>query len=246
MVLWRPTIPSRTNTKRCYFHYRGLECKSRKSRDIWNNRQVWPWGTKWSRAKTNRVLLREHIDHSKHPLQTTQETTLHMDITRWSIMKSDWLYSLQPKMDKLYTVSKSKPWSWPWLRLWASYCKIRLKFKKAWKTTKPFRYDLNQIPYDYIMEVTNRFKGLGLVDRVPEELWTKVPNILQEVQMWKLDHKEGWILNNWLFQIVLLEKTPEFPLDCTEIKPVNPKENQLWMFTGRTDAEAEAPILWPS
>ena len=86
---------SRTNTKkRCPFHYRGLECKSSKSTDTWNNRQVWPWSTKWSRAKANRVLPREHTGHSKHPLPTTQEMTLHMDITRWSTPKSDWLYYL--------------------------------------------------------------------------------------------------------------------------------------------------------
>ena len=58
-----------------------------------------------NRAKANRVLPREHTGHTKHPLQTTQENTLHMDITRWSIPKSDWIYSLQPKMKKLYTVS---------------------------------------------------------------------------------------------------------------------------------------------
>ena len=57
------------------------------------------------------VLPREHTCLSKHPLPTTQETTLHMDITRWSILKSDWLYSLQPKMEKLYTFSKNKTWS---------------------------------------------------------------------------------------------------------------------------------------
>ena len=68
-----------TNTqKRCPFHYRGLECKSRKSRNTWSNRQIWPWSTEWSRAKANRVLLREHIGHSKHPLPTTQEKTLHV------------------------------------------------------------------------------------------------------------------------------------------------------------------------
>ena len=55
--------------------------------------------------------------------------------------------------------------------------KFRLKLKKVGKTTRPFRYDLNQIPYDYIMEVRNRFKGLDLIDRVPDELWTEVPDI---------------------------------------------------------------------
>ena len=64
------------------------------------------------------------------------------------------------------------------------------------------------------------------------------------VQMWQLDHKENWALKNWCFWTVVLEKTLESLLDCKEIKPVNPKGNQLWIFTGRTDAEAETPILW--
>ena len=91
-VLWRSTRPSRTNPKKkMSFSSRGLECKSRKSRDPWGNRQVWPWSTKWSRANANRVLPREHSGHSKHRPETRQETTLHMDIIKWSIMKSDWL-----------------------------------------------------------------------------------------------------------------------------------------------------------
>ena len=63
--------------------------------------------------------------------------------------------------------------------------------------------------------------------------------------MWELDHKEGWTPKNLCFLTVMLEKTLESPLDCKEIKPVNPKGNQSWTFTGRTDAEVEAPILWP-
>ena len=65
------------------------------------------------------------------------------------------------------------------------------------------------------------------------------------VWMWELDHKEGWVPKNWCLQIVVLEKTPESPLGCKKIKPVNPKGNQPWIFTGRTDAEAEAPVVWP-
>ena len=63
--------------------------------------------------------------------------------------------------------------------------------------------------------------------------------------MWELDHKEGWVPKNWCFQIVVLEKILESPLDCTEIKPVNPKGIQPWTFIGRTAAETEAPVLWP-
>ena len=65
------------------------------------------------------------------------------------------------------------------------------------------------------------------------------------VWMWELDCEEGWVPKNWCFWTVVLEKTLESPLDCKEIKPVNPKGNQPWILIGRTDAEAEAPILWP-
>ena len=140
MVLWRPTVSSRTNTKKRYlFHHRGLECKCKKSRDTQNNRQGWPWSTKW-REKANRFLSGEHTGHRKHPFPTIQEITLLMNITRW----------------------------------W-----FRLKLKKVGKATRPFRYDLNQIPYDYTVKVANRFRGLDLVDRVPEEVvrrqWQKPP-----------------------------------------------------------------------
>ena len=101
-----------TPNKRCPFHYRGLEFKSRKSGNTWSNSQVWPWSRKWSRAKANRVLWRERSGHSKHPLATTQEKTLHMDVTIWSILKSDWEYSLE----KLCTLCKSKIRRWLWLR----------------------------------------------------------------------------------------------------------------------------------
>ena len=62
---------------------------------------------------------------------------------------------------------------------------------------------------------------------------------------WELNYKEGWVPNKWCFQIVVLEKILDSPLDCKEIKPVNPRGNQPRVFIGRTDAETEAPILWP-
>ena len=65
------------------------------------------------------------------------------------------------------------------------------------------------------------------------------------VCMWELDHKESWVPKNWCFWIVVLDKTLESPLDCKEIQPVHPKGNQFWILIGRTDAEAETPILWP-
>ena len=65
------------------------------------------------------------------------------------------------------------------------------------------------------------------------------------VWMWELDYKKSWALKNWCFWTVVLKKTPESPLDCKEIQPVHPKGNRSWIFIGRTDAEAETPILWP-
>ena len=115
-VLWRLTRPSRINTqKRCPFHYRGLECKSRKSRNTWSNKQIWPRGTEWSRAKANRVWPRECTGHSKHHLPTTQEKTLHMDITRcqhWN--QTDYIFAAkdgealysQQKQDQELTVAQ--------------------------------------------------------------------------------------------------------------------------------------------
>ena len=64
-------------------------------------------------------------------------------------------------------------------------------------------------------------------------------------RMWELNHKENWASKNWSFWIVVLEKIPENSLDWKDIKPVNPKGNPSWIFIARTDAEAEAPILWP-
>ena len=65
------------------------------------------------------------------------------------------------------------------------------------------------------------------------------------VWMWELDYKESWVPKNWCFWTVVMEKTLESPLDCKEIQPVHPKGDQSWVFIGRTDIEAESPILWP-
>ena len=65
------------------------------------------------------------------------------------------------------------------------------------------------------------------------------------IWMWELDYKESWVAKNWCFWTVVLEKTLESPLDCKQIQPAHPKGDQSWVFIGRTDAEAETPILWP-
>ena len=116
---------------RCPSHHRRLECKITKSRDTWNNKKFWPWSTKWSRAKANRVLPRRCTGHNKHPLPTTQEMTLHMVITRWLKPKSDWLHSLYLKMEKLYTVSKNKARTWLWFTSWTPYWQIQTEVEES-------------------------------------------------------------------------------------------------------------------
>ena len=83
-------------------------------------------------------------------------------------------------MEKHYIVRKTRPGNNCGSDHEPRTAKFTLKLKKVGKTTRPFRYDLNQIPYDYTVEVTNRFKGLDLLDRVPEELWMEVQNTVQE------------------------------------------------------------------
>ena len=122
-----------------------------------------------------------------------------MDITRWSTLKSDTDYSLcSQRWRSSIQSTKTRP---------AADCgsdhelliaKFRLKLKKVGKTTRLFRYDLNQIPYDYTVKVRNRFKGLDLIDRVPDELWTEVRDIVQEtgiktIPMEKKCKKAKWL-----------------------------------------------------
>ena len=86
-------------------------------------------------------------------------------------------------------------------------------------------------------------RNITLPTKVPSSQSYGFPS--RHVWMWELDYRESWALKNWCFWTVVLEKTLESPLDCKEIQPVSPKGHQPWIFIGRTDAEAETPILWP-
>ena len=124
-------------------------------------------------------MPREHTGHNKHPLPTTQKT-LHMDITRWSIPKSNWLHLCSQRWRSSTQSAKTRLGADSGSDHELLIAKFRLKLKKVGKTTRSFRYDLNQIPNDYTVEVRNRFKGLDLIDRVPDKLWTEVRDIVQE------------------------------------------------------------------
>ena len=153
----RPTTPrttATTNNKKMSFKSQGTGCPlnhSRKSRDTWSNRQVWPWSTKWSRAKANRVLPREHADNSKHPFPTMQETTLHMYTPGGQYRNQ--AYHVLCSQRWRSSIQKAKT------RLGLLIGKFRLKLKKVRKTTRPYRYDLNQIPYDYTVDIQGIRRG---------------------------------------------------------------------------------------
>ena len=112
---------------------------------------------------------------------------------------------MQSKIQKLYTVSKIK--TRPGADCGSDHelliAKFRLKLKKVGKTTRPLRYDLNQIPYDNILEVKNRFKGLDLIDRVPEELWMEVCDIVPEAVIKIIPKKKKCKKAKWLSEEAL-------------------------------------------
>ena len=112
-------------------------------------------------------------------------------------------------MEKLYSVSKSKT------ELTVAIAKFRLKLKKVGKTTRPFRYDLNQILYYYTVEVTNRFKGLDLIeDRVPEELWMEVRDIVQESVIKTIPKKKKCKKAKWFSEeaLKIAEERKDIPI----------------------------------
>ena len=101
-------------------------------------------------------------------------------------------------MEKLYTVSKTRPGADCGSDHELLIAKFRIKLKKVGTTTRPFRYDLNQIPYDYTVKVTSRFRGLDLIDRVPEELWTEVHDLVQEAGITTIPKEKKCKKAKWL------------------------------------------------
>ena len=130
-------------------------------------------------GKANIVLPRTHWSQQT-PRPTTQEKTLHMDNTIWPNRNEiDYILCIQ-RWRSCIQSAKTRPGADCGSDHELLFARFRLNLKKVGKTTRPFRYDLNQIPYDYTVEVRNRFKGLDLIDRVPDELWTQVHDIVQE------------------------------------------------------------------
>ena len=139
-----------TNTHKRYpFHYRGLACKSRKSRDTWSNRQIWPWITKQSRSKAHRVFQENarviantlFQQHKKRPYMWTSPDGQYWNQIDYILCSQRRKSSIQSAKTRLGADCGSDH------ELFIA--KFRLKLKKVGKTTRPLRYDLNQIPYDY-------------------------------------------------------------------------------------------------
>ena len=125
-------------------------------------------------------MRRERTGHSKHPLPKTQEKTIHMESPdRQHRNPIDYILCSQRRRSSIQS-AKTRPGADCGSDHELLIAKFRLKLKKEGKTTRALRYDLNQIPFDYTVEVRNRFKGLDLTDGVPDELWTEVLDIVQE------------------------------------------------------------------
>ena len=181
MVLLKTTRPFRTNTpKRCLFHYRGLECKRRSQETpgvrgklglgIWNEA-----GQRLIKFCQETVLVIANTLFQKHKRKLytwTSPEGQHRNQIDYILCSQRWRSPIQS--------TKTRPGADCGSDHELLITKFRLILKKVGKTTRPFRYDLNQIPYDYTVEVRNRFKGLDLIDRVPEELWTEVHDTVQE------------------------------------------------------------------
>ena len=150
MILWRHIKPFITNTpKRCPFHYRGMESKSRKSRNTWSNRQIWPWSREWSRAKADRVLPRECTGHSKHPSNNTRGLYTWTSPDGWHQNQIDCILCSQRWRNSIQS-AKARPGADCGSDHELLIAKFRLKLKKVGKTTRSFSYDLNQIPFCYL------------------------------------------------------------------------------------------------
>ena len=144
-VLRRPTRPFRTYTpKRCPFHYRGLECKSRKSRNTWSNRQIWPWSMEWSRERLiefcqeNALVIANTLfqQHKRRLYTWTSPDGQHQNQIDYVLCSQRWRSSIQSAKTRLGADCGSD--------CELLIAKYRQKLKKVEKTTRPFRYDINQ------------------------------------------------------------------------------------------------------
>ena len=175
MVLWRPTRTFKTNTpQRCPFHYRGLECKagSRETPGLTGKFGCGIWNEAGQRlvefCPENAMVIANTLfqQHKRRLYTWTSPDGQHWNKTDYNLCSQRWRSSIQS--------ARTKPGADCGSDHELLIAKLRFKLKKVGETVRPFRCDLNQILYDYTVEVRHRFKGLDLIDRVPGELWKEV------------------------------------------------------------------------
>ena len=198
-VLQRPTRPSRTNTqKRCTFHYRELEYKlgSQEIAGVMGNFGLGVQNEAGERliefCQENALVTASTLfqQHKRRLYTWTSPDGRHWNQTDYILCSQRWRSSIES--------AKTRPGADCGSDHELLIDKFKLKLKKVGKTTKPFRYDLNQIPYYYTVEVTNRFKGLDLKNRVPEEQWMEFRNIVQEAVIKTIPKKKNCKEEKWL------------------------------------------------
>ena len=162
------------------FSLYGLECKSGKLRNTWGNRQIWPWvqneaGQRLIEFCQENALVIANTFFQQHKRKLyawTSPDGHHQNQIDYILCSQRWRSSIQS--------AKTRPGADCGSDHELLIVKFRLKLKKVGQTTRPFMYDQNHIPYDYTVQVRNRLKGLDLIDRVSDELWTEVHDIVQE------------------------------------------------------------------
>ena len=215
MFLWRLSRPLRTNTKKDVLFTIGDWNAKVRSEETPEVRGKFGLGKSQQFCQENTLVRANSLfQQHKRPLYTWTSP----DGQYWNQID----YILQPEKEKLYLVSKTRPGA-----NCGSYhedliAKLRLKLKKVGETTRPFRYDLNQIPCYYTVELMNKFKGLDLVDRVPEELWMEICNIVQEVVTKTIPKKKKCKKARWLSGKREKGKDTTYPTECRV--PENSKE----------------------
>ena len=163
VILWKPTRPSRTNTKkRGLLHHRGLECKSRKSTNSWNKMQKFRLGEQNEAGQRLTKFCQENILVTANTLFQQHKRQLWNQID-YVLCSPKWRSSKQS--------AKTRPETYYGLDHELFIATFKLKLKKVGKTTRPFKYDLNQIHYDYTVEVTDRLKGFDLIECLKSYGW---------------------------------------------------------------------------
>ena len=196
-------MPSRTNTpKRCPFHYRGLKCKSRKSRNTWNNKfglgvQNEAGQRLIEFCQENSLVIANTLfqQHKRRLYTWTLPDVQHQNQINYILCNQRWRSSIQSAKIRLEADRGSDHE--------LLIAKFRVKLKKVEKTTRPFRYGFNQIPYNYTVEVRNRLKGLDLIDRVLVELRTEVHDIVQETGIKIIPKRKKCKITKWLSEKAL-------------------------------------------